>query len=84
VQAIIRELRGERIDIIEWSEDPAVFAANALSPAKVSKVEINSFEEKKLTVTVPEDQLSLAIGKKGQNVPACRQTRGLAYRHSKR
>src|SRR5260370_7746239 len=68
VQAIIRELRGERIDLIEWSEDPAVFAANALSPAKVSKVEINSFEEKKLTVTVPEDQLSLAIGKKGQNV----------------
>ncbi|MEK6324118.1 MAG: transcription termination factor NusA [Acidobacteriota bacterium] len=68
VQAIIRELRGERIDIIEWSEDPAVFAANGLSPAKVSKVEINSFEEKKLTVTVPEDQLSLAIGKKGQNV----------------
>ncbi|HKF54670.1 MAG TPA: transcription termination factor NusA [Blastocatellia bacterium] len=68
VQAIIRELRGERIDIIEWSEDPAVFAANALSPAKVSKVEINSFEEKRLTVTVPEDQLSLAIGKKGQNV----------------
>jgi N utilization substance protein A len=68
VQAIIRELRGERIDIIEWSEDPAVFAANALSPAKVSKVEINSFEERKLTVTVPEDQLSLAIGKKGQNV----------------
>jgi N utilization substance protein A len=68
VQAIIRELRGERIDIIEWSEDPAVFAANALSPARVSKVEINSFEDKKLTVTVPEDQLSLAIGKKGQNV----------------
>ncbi len=68
VQAIIRELRGERIDIIEWSDDPAMFAANALSPAKVSKVEINSFEEKKLTVTVPEDQLSLAIGKKGQNV----------------
>src|SRR5213592_1262982 len=68
VQAIIRELRGEKIDIIEWSEEPAVFAANALSPAKVSKVEINSFEEKKLTVTVPEDQLSLAIGKKGQNV----------------
>ncbi|MCI0485482.1 MAG: transcription termination factor NusA [Blastocatellia bacterium] len=68
VQAIIRELRGERIDIIEWSEDHAVFAANALSPAKVSKVEINSFEDKKLTVTVPEDQLSLAIGKKGQNV----------------
>ncbi|MEW6127700.1 MAG: transcription termination factor NusA [Acidobacteriota bacterium] len=68
VQAIIRELRGERIDIIEWSEDPAIFAANALSPAKVSKVEINSFEDKHLTVTVSDDQLSLAIGKRGQNV----------------
>src|SRR5882762_2164334 len=68
VQAIIRELRGERIDIIEWAEDPSVFAANSLSPAKVNQVRINSFEEKKLTVTVPEDQLSLAIGKKGQNV----------------
>jgi N utilization substance protein A len=68
VQSIIRELRGERIDIIEWSEDPAVFAANALSPAKVSKVEINSFEEKRLTITVADDQLSLAIGKNGQNV----------------
>jgi N utilization substance protein A len=68
VQAIIRELRGERIDIIEWSEDPAIFAANALSPAKVSKVEINSFEDKHLTVTVADDQLSLAIGKRGQNV----------------
>src|ERR671939_1377297 len=68
VQAIIRELRGERIDIIEWSEDPAVFAANALSPAKVSKVEINSFEEKKLQVTVENEQQSLAIGKRGQNV----------------
>ena len=64
----IRELRGERIDIIEWSEDPAVFAANALSPAKVSKVEINSFEDKRLTITVADDQLSLAIGKNGQNV----------------
>ena len=50
VQAIIRELRGERIDIIEWSEDPAVFAANALSPAKVSKVEINSFRGLRLHV----------------------------------
>ncbi len=68
VQSIIRELRGERIDIIEWSEDPAIFAANALSPAKVSKVEINSFEDKRLTITVADDQLSLAIGKNGQNV----------------
>jgi N utilization substance protein A len=68
VQTIIRELRGERIDIIEWNEDPAIFAANALSPAKISKVEINSFDEKRMTVTVPEDQQSLAIGKRGQNV----------------
>src|SRR5512145_15448 len=68
VQAIIRELRGEKIDIIEWCEEPSVFAANALSPAKVAKVEINSFEDKKLTVTVENEQQSLAIGKRGQNV----------------
>ncbi len=68
VQAIIRELRGERIDIIEWNEDPAIFAANALSPAKVSKVQILDFTNKELEVIVPEDQLSLAIGRKGQNV----------------
>src|SRR5919202_3733176 len=68
VQAIIRELRGEKIDIIEWSEDPSVFAANALSPAKVSKVEITDFDTKKLQVTVENDQQSLAIGKRGQNV----------------
>src|ERR687887_1102549 len=52
VQAIIRELRGEKIDIIEWSEDPAIFAANALSPAKVSKVAVMDFDTKKLQVTV--------------------------------
>jgi len=68
VQSIIRELRGEKIDIIEWSEDPAVFAANALSPAKVSKVAVMDFETKKLQVTVENDQQSLAIGKRGQNV----------------
>jgi N utilization substance protein A len=68
VQAIIRELRGERIDIIEWNEDPAIFAANGLSPAKVSKVQILDFTNKELEVIVPEDQLSLAIGRKGQNV----------------
>jgi N utilization substance protein A len=68
VQAIIRELRGEKIDIIEWSEDPAIFAANALSPAKVSKVAVLDFENKKLQVTVENDQQSLAIGKRGQNV----------------
>ena len=68
VQAIIRELRGERIDIIEWNEDPAIFAANSLSPAKVSKVQILDFTNKELEVIVPEEQLSLAIGRKGQNV----------------
>lgn len=68
VQSIIRELRGEKIDIIEWSEDPAIFAANALSPAKVSKVAVLDFEDKKLQVTVETEQQSLAIGKRGQNV----------------
>lgn len=68
VQAIIRELRGEKIDIIQWSPDPVVFAANALSPAKVSKVQITDFQNQKLEVIVEDSQLSLAIGKKGQNV----------------
>lgn len=68
VQAIIRELRKEKIDIVEWSTEPAVFAANALNPAKVSKVTIVESEEKVLEVIVDESQLSLAIGKKGQNV----------------
>ena len=68
VQSIIRELRGEKIDIIEWSEDPAIFAAHALSPAKVSRVTVTDFESKKLQVTVENDQQSLAIGKRGQNV----------------
>src|SRR5919199_1935788 len=68
VQAIIRELRGEKIDIIEWSEEPSVFAANALSPAKVNQVRITDIETRKMEVIVNEDQLSLAIGKRGQNV----------------
>src|SRR3954452_4325367 len=68
VQAIIRELRGEKIDIIEWSDEPSVFAANALSPAKVSQVRITDIEGRQMEVIVGEDQLSLAIGKKGQNV----------------
>src|ERR1043166_6946635 len=68
VQAIIKELRGEKIDIIEWSDEPSVFAANALSPAKVSQVRIIDIENRLMEVIVGEDQLSLAIGKKGQNV----------------
>jgi len=68
VQSIIRELRGEKIDIIEYSEDPVVFATHALSPAKVSKISIVDAAEKQMEVIVDDSQLSLAIGKKGQNV----------------
>ena len=76
VQAIIRELRGEKIDIIEWSEEPSIFAANALSPAKVNQVRITDIERKKIEVIVDEDQLSLAIGKRGQNVRLAAQLVG--------
>jgi transcription termination/antitermination protein NusA len=68
VQSIIRELRGEKIDIIEYNEDPVSFAANALSPAKINRVGIVDAAEKQLEVIVDDTQLSLAIGKKGQNV----------------
>lgn len=66
VQTIVNELSGEKIDIVEWSEDPVVFVANALSPSKVLDVQVNE-EEKSTTVVVPDYQLSLAIGKRGQN-----------------
>ena len=66
VQAIVNELKGEKIDIVKWSEDPVVFVANALSPSKVLEVIVNE-EEKATTVIVPDYQLSLAIGKRGQN-----------------
>jgi len=68
VQSIIRELRGEKIDIIEYSEDPVSFATHALSPAKISRVSIIDATEKHMEVIVDDSQLSLAIGKKGQNV----------------
>jgi N utilization substance protein A len=68
VQSIIRELRGEKIDIIEYNEDPSLFAANALSPAKINRVVIVDSAVKHLEVIVDDNQLSLAIGKKGQNV----------------
>jgi N utilization substance protein A len=68
VQSIIRELRGEKIDIIEWHEDPVVFAEKALQPAKVSRVSVVDASDKHLEVIVDDSQLSLAIGKKGQNV----------------
>lgn len=78
IQVISRELRGEKIDIVEWSPDPAVFVARALSPAKVSSVTVSEGEEgvphdegrpegRSVLVIVPDNQLSLAIGKKGQN-----------------
>lgn len=67
VMAIIDELGGEKIDIIQWNNDPEKFIASALSPAKVLKVDIRE-EEHEAVVSVPEDQLSLAIGKRGQNV----------------
>ncbi|WP_077621931.1 transcription termination factor NusA [Sediminibacillus massiliensis] len=66
VQTIVNELKGEKIDIVEWSEDPVVYVSNALSPSKVVEVLVNE-EEKATTVIVPDYQLSLAIGKRGQN-----------------
>jgi len=68
VQAIIRELRGEKIDIVEWSEDPVTYVTKALSPAKVQRVTIVDDTEHVMEVMVEDRQLSLAIGKKGQNV----------------
>ncbi len=68
VQSIIRELRGEKIDIVEWSEDPIAFVTNALSPAKTQRVQIVDDKERVMEVIVEDKQLSLAIGKKGQNV----------------
>ena len=68
VQAIIRELRGEKIDIVEWSDDPISLVTNALSPAKVQRVSIVDDKERVVEVVVEDKQLSLAIGKKGQNV----------------
>ena len=68
VQSIIRELRGEKIDIIQWSDDIVTFATNAISPAKISRVSIVDSNEKIMEMVVEDTQLSLAIGKKGQNV----------------
>lgn len=66
VRMVVEELRNERVDVIQWSEDPAIYIANALSPARVSNVTIDA-ESHHATVVVPDDQLSLAIGKEGQN-----------------
>ncbi len=68
VKSVIRELKGERLDIVRYSDEVALFACNALSPAKINRVIISDPENRRLEVIVDEDQLSLAIGKKGQNV----------------
>lgn len=75
VQAVTAELQGEKIDIINWSSDPATFVVNALAPAEVSKVVLDE-EKKRIEVIVPEDQLSLAIGRRGQNVRLASQLTG--------
>ena len=76
VQAVVNELQGEKIDIVTWSDNQATFLANALAPAEVSKIFL--FEEKnKVEVVIPDDQLSLAIGRKGQNVKLASNLTGL-------
>ena len=75
VQAVVNELQGEKIDIIEWSPDPATFVVNALSSAEVSKVVIDEGKNR-IEVVVPDDQLSLAIGRRGQNVRLASQLTG--------
>jgi N utilization substance protein A len=66
-RAVMDELHGEKIDIVDWSEDPAAYVGSALAPARVSKVEVVNAETRSAKVVVPDYQLSLAIGKDGQN-----------------
>lgn len=68
IQAVIREIGNEKIDIVEWSEDPEVLISNSLKPAKIARIKIVDLKDKRAEITVPDDQLSLAIGKGGQNV----------------
>lgn len=68
IQAVVNELKGEKIDVIRWSPDPATYIANALSPAKIDIVELIDPDEKQSLVVVPDNHFSLAIGKDGQNV----------------
>ncbi len=68
VQAVIRELRGEKIDIVKYDEDPALYVRHALNPASINRVSIRDYEAREMEVIVSEDQLSLSIGKRGQNV----------------
>ena len=75
VQAVTQELAGERVDIVLWSADPAQFVIGALAPAEVSKVVMDE-EQRRIEVVVPDDQLSLAIGRRGQNVRLASQLTG--------
>lgn len=75
VQAVVGELQGEKIDIIQWSQDPATFIVNGLAPAEVTKVVLDE-ETNRIEVVVPDDQLSLAIGRRGQNVRLASQLTG--------
>ena len=75
VQAVVQELQGERIDIIPWNGDPATFIVNALAPAEVTKVVLDE-DTHRVEVVVPDDQLSLAIGRRGQNVRLASQLTG--------
>ena len=68
VQAVIREMRGEKIDIVQYDDDPSNYVRNALNPAQINRVAIREYETREMEVIVAEDQLSLAIGKRGQNV----------------
>ena len=77
IQVISRELRGEKIDIVQWSDDPTTFVARALSPAKVSSVTAEPGEARAVLVIVPDSQLSLAIGKKGQNARLAAKLTGI-------
>ena len=84
VQAVIRELRGEKIDIVQYDDDPSQYVRNALNPATINRVAVLDYETREMEVIVAEDQLSLAIGKRGQNVRLAEQARRLEPRHQER
>ena len=84
VRNVMSELLGEKIDIIDYSEDPATFVGNALSPAKVISVRVVDERAKTARVVVPDFQLSLAIGKEGQNARLAATSDRLAHRHPQR
>src|SRR5947208_15543608 len=75
VQRLVKELRGEKIDVVPWDEDPARFVCNALQPAEVSRVLLDD-QNKAMEIIVPDDQLSLAIGRRAQNVRLAAQLSG--------